>query len=162
MISGSIAETIDCHYFANRFLRIIPDLPLPVIESLWSAHGARCYSRAEFLLIAGEASAGVFVILSGVIRLSLSSDSRKALNIHSRELRSPALLGVSDVMVGSSVSLTAQALSEVQAAFIPKSAFLYAVRQFPSAGIAFSRLIAEELMSTYSRISELRTAVKVR
>ena len=158
MKSGSIAERIDPQQFANILLRIVPDLAQPVVESLWSAHGARCYSPAEFLLSEGEASPGIFVIISGRVRLSLSDDCPKSPNIHSRELRSPTLLGVSDVMVGSSVSLSAQALSEVRAAFIPKTAFLNTVRQFPSAGIAFSQLIAEELTSTYSRISELRAA----
>jgi CRP-like cAMP-binding protein len=158
MTSGSIAERIGSQHFANILLRIVPELAQPAVESLWSAHGARCYSPAEFLLSEGEASTGIFLTISGRVRLSLSNDCQKSPDIHSLELRSPTLLGVTDVMVGSSVSLSVQALSQVQAAFIPKTAFLETVRQFPPAGIAFSQLIAEELTSTYSRISELRAA----
>lgn len=158
MTSARVADRIDSQHFAHALLRIVPDLPRPVVESLWSAHGARCYSPAEFLLCKGEVSQGIFLIISGLVRLSLSSDCQKTQSIHCRELHSPAILGINDVMLGSSVSLTAQALTEVLSAFIPKTAFLNAVRQFPSAGIAFSQLIAEELTFTYSRISELRGA----
>jgi len=156
MTSEGIADRIDSQHFANLLLRIVADLPRPVVESLWSAHGARCYSPSECLLREGEASQGVFLIVSGLVRLSLSNGCPKNQDIHSWDRRSPTLLGVNDVMLGSSVSLNAQALTEVQAAFIPRMAFLNAVRKFPSAGIAFSQLIAEELASTYSRISELR------
>jgi CRP-like cAMP-binding protein len=155
MTSGS-AHRFDPQYFAGILLRIVPDLPQPVVESLWSAHGARCHSPAEFLQCEGEASQGIYLIVSGLVRLSLSNGCPKNQDIHSWDRRSPTLLGVNDVMLGSSVSLNAQALTEVQAAFIPRMAFLNAVRKFPSAGIAFSQLIAEELASTYSRISELR------
>jgi CRP-like cAMP-binding protein len=158
MTSGSVADRIDSQHFIDTLLRVVPDLPQPVAESLWSAHGARCYSPAEFLLCEGKASQGIFLIVSGVVCLSLSTDSPKAQNIHSRELRSPALLGVNDVMLGCPVSLTAQTLTEVCSAFIPKRTFLDAVRRFPSAGIAFSQFIAEELTLSYSRISELRGA----
>ncbi|HWY68688.1 MAG TPA: cyclic nucleotide-binding domain-containing protein [Terriglobales bacterium] len=157
MTSGS-AHRFDPQYFADILLRIVPDLPQPVVESLWSAHGARCYSPADFLQCEGEVSQGIFLIVSGLVRLSLASDGPKAQSIHSRELSSPTMLGVNDVMLGSSVSLTAQALTEVHSAFVPKTAFLDAVRRFPSAGIAFSQFIAEELTLTYSRISELRGA----
>ena len=158
MTSGSVADKIDSEYFADILLRIVPDLPQPVVELLWSAHEARCYSPAEFLLSEGEASQGVFLIISGLVRLSLSNGCPKNQDTHSWDRRFPTLLGVNDVMLGSSVSLNAQALTEVQAAFIPRMAFLNAVRKFPSAGIAFSQLIAEELASTYSRISDLRSA----
>jgi CRP-like cAMP-binding protein len=156
MTSGSVFNRIDPQLFADILLRIVPDLPQPVVESLWSAHGARRYSPAEYLHCEGEASQGIFLIVSGLVRLSLSNDRVKAKEIQCRELRSPAILGVNDVMLGSPVSLTARALTELRTAFIPKTAFLNAVRQSPSAGIAFSHLISQELTSTYSRISELR------
>ena len=158
MTSGSVVCRIDPQYFAEIFLRIVPDLPQPVVESLWSAHRARCYSPAEFLQSEGEPSEGIFLIVSGLVRLSLSNDRPKAKDIQCRELPSPGILGVSDVMLGSPVSLTARALTEVRTAFIPTTAFLNAVRQFPPAGIAFSHLISQELTFTYSRISELRRA----
>ena len=158
MTSGSVVNRIDPQSFADILLRIVPDLPQPVVELLWSAHGARCYSPAEYLLCEGEVSKGIFLIISGLVRLSLSNGCPKTQNIHFWDRPSAALLSVNDVMLSSSVSITAQALTEVQAAFIPKMDFLNAVRQFPSAGIAFSQLIAQELASTYSRISELRSA----
>ena len=158
MTSVSVVTRIDPQFFADILLRIVPDLPQPVVESLWSAHRARCYSPAEYLLCEGEVSQGVFLIVSGLVRLSLSNDRPKAKDIQCRELRSPGILGVNDVMLGSPVSLTARALTEVRTAFIPKTAFLNAVRKSPSAGIAFSHLISQELTSTYSRISELRGA----
>jgi CRP-like cAMP-binding protein len=106
-------------------------------------------------------SQGVFLIVSGLVRLSLSIDREGATRIHCRELRSPAILGVNDVMLGSSVSLTAQAQTAVHAAFIPKADLLSAIQGFPQAGLAFSQLIAEELTSTYSRISELRGTTSI-
>jgi len=158
MTSGSVVDRIDPQSFADILLRIVSDLPQPVVELLWSAHRARCYSPAECLLFEGEVSQGVFLIVSGLVRLSLSSGGPKTPTVHSWDRPSATLLCVNDVMLSSSVSVTAQALTEVQAAFIPKMDFLNAVRQFPSAGIAFSQLIGEELASTYSRISELRSA----
>ena len=158
MTSGSVGSKIELQHFADILLRIVPDLPRPVVESLWSAHRAQCYSRAEYLLRVGEANQGIFLIVSGLVRLSLSNDRVKSQEIHYRELRSPALLGVNDVMLASPVSLSAQAQTEVRCALIPKTAFLNAVKQSPSAGIAFSHLISQELISTYSRISELRGA----
>jgi len=156
MTGGSVVHRIDPQYFANILLRIVPDLPQPVVESLWSAHEARCYSPAEFLLQEGKASQGVFLIVSGAVSLSLSKSVKQGRTIHSRELRAPTILGVSDTLLNSPVSLSARALSEVCAAFIHKAAFLKAVRQSPSAGIAFSHLIAQELSCTYSRLTELR------
>ena len=156
MTSGKVAYRIDSQLFADILLRIIPDLPQPVVESLWSAHGARCYSQAEFLLSEGEATQGIFLIISGLVRLSLSNDSRKTRDIQARELRAPAMFGVHDVILGGSASLNARALTDIQCAFIPNTAFLNTIRRFPSAGMAFSQLIATELISTYSRISELR------
>lgn len=156
MKSGSVGNKIEFQHFADILLRIVPDLPRPVVESLWSAHRAQCYSRAEYLLRVGEASQGIFLIASGLVRLSLSNDRVKSQEIHYRKLRSPALLGVHDVMLDSSVSLSAQAQTEVRCAFVPKTVFLETVRRFPQAGLAFSQLIAQELTSTYSRISELR------
>ena len=158
MTSGSVGNKIEFQHFADILLKIVPDLPRPVAESLWSAHRAQCYSRAEYLLRVGEASQGIFLIVSGLVCLSLSNDRVKPQELHYRELRSPALLGVNDVMLGSPVSLSAQAQTEVRCALIPENAFLNAVRQSPSAGIAFSHLISQELISTYSRISELRGA----
>src|SRR5689334_10798906 len=113
MTSGSAIDRIDPQHFSDILLRIVPGLPRPAVESLWSAHRARCYSPAEFLLHEGEVSQGVFLIVSGLVRLSLSTDRAGATKIHCRELRSPAILGVNDVMLGSPVSLTAQAQTEV-------------------------------------------------
>jgi len=156
MTSGSVVQRIDLQYFAEILVKIVPDLPRPVVEWLWSAHRARCYSPAEFLQFEGEPSQGIFLIVLGQVRLSLSKESPRAQRIHYRDVGSPAVLGVSDVMSGSSVSLTAQALTEVQTAFVPKHAFLKAVQLLPQAGLAVSQFIAHDLRSTYSRINELR------
>ena len=160
MTSGSVVARIDPQYFADILLRIVPDLPQPVVESLWSAHRARCYSPAEFLQVEGEPSQGVFLIIAGLVRLSLLNDRRGKENVYYRELRAPAILGVNEVMSGSATSLTARAQTEVVTAFIPNTGFSDAAR-LPQAGLAFSQLIADELMSTYSLITELRGAGSV-
>lgn len=62
-------------------------------------------------------------------------------------------------MLGQPSAVAISALTEVEAAFIPQGEFVNVLGELPQAGLAFSRLLAEELLSTYSQLSDLHSSL---
>jgi CRP-like cAMP-binding protein len=112
----------------------------------------------EFLLHEGHIASGVFILSGGTVQVFLRHGvlGGKHFNIYS--CSSPAILGLPATVLGGCFVAAAQAVTEVQTVFIPRTAFTEVVREFPAANLAFSTVLSDELNSIYHHLSELRSA----
>ena len=148
--------------FREVLLDIVPDLPEVAIAPLYDAHQVQSYIAGEFLITEGEVCRGVFLLWGGTVQLSLLHGRDKQKHFDVRKISSPAILGLPGTMLGHGFVASARALSQVEAAFIPRAAFLEALREFPMASLAFSAVLSDELNSTYQNLSALRSTRSAR
>jgi len=143
-------EKLDPAIFRDVLLRLAPGLPEAAIAHLYDANQTQSYQSGEFLLLEGEFCRGVFLLLKGTVQLCLRQNARTYLEIC--EISDPAILGLSGTLLDERLVAGARALMPAMTAFIPRLAFLEALRKFPHASLAFSSLVIAELNSAYGRL----------
>jgi CRP-like cAMP-binding protein len=100
---------------------------------------------------------GVFLLCRGRVQLSLyAAGKRKSVEV--RQVAGPAILGLPGIMLGQHFVASAGALTEVAAAFIPRTDLMEALHQSSLATLAFSAALSNELYSTYEHLTQLRKA----
>ena len=162
MKTSRVPKRLAPELFRDLLLSIVPEFPEVAIVPLYDAHQVQSYLAGEALITEGEVCRGVYLLWGGTVQLSLlhSRDKRKHFDV--RKISSPAVLGLPGTMLGHGFVASASALSQVEAAFIPRAAFMQAVREFPMASLAFSTVLSDELNSTYENLSALRSTRSAR
>lgn len=150
----SFPRKVEHESFADIVRTLVPEIPDPVLSSLESIHELRFYHAGTVILKEGTASEGIVVLCSGVVSVSLKSPV--GVTVKLREIAAPAILGLSETMLGQTFQTTVMCDVPAQAVFLPARHFIRIMRQFPSASIQFSGLVSEELSATYARLAELR------
>jgi CRP/FNR family transcriptional regulator, dissimilatory nitrate respiration regulator len=88
-------------------------------QQLIEAGSRQRYRRGDFLFRRGNPVRGVFLILSGEVRLGFDKNPA---NFPSRDFGPGTVLGLPATLSDSPYSLTAEAIAETEVAYIPRSA----------------------------------------
>jgi|SRR6185437_3553275 len=140
--------------FERLLRRFLPGLPRPALSSLQGIHELRIYQAGDTLMEEGRVAAGVFVLRVGTASVCLRSPSGASIGV--REIVAPAILGVSETMLAEKCKATVRCESRIEAVLLPALLLIPAIRQFPRAGLEFSRVVSQELNTTYSILAEIR------
>ncbi|MBV9072643.1 MAG: Crp/Fnr family transcriptional regulator [Acidobacteria bacterium] len=149
------SDRVDDRLLTDILLDQVPGIPTVVAASLSGAHQVRRYNAGDLIIREGDSSTGIFLLISGTAQALVSKPNKQ---VGLRNISAPAVLGVTAAMLSQPSSVSLVAVTPVETAFIPDVEFLRILAQSPKAGIAFSQLIANELMHTYSHLSQLRIA----
>jgi CRP-like cAMP-binding protein len=155
-MKSAASKELTPELFRDILLSVVPEFPEKPILHLYGASQVQSYQPGEFLIIEGEVCKGVLMVWRGTVRICLHNGGEKCADLN--EISSPALLGLSATFTGDRPVASIQALTQVEAAFIPRAAFMEAMVRFPTASIALSPVLNEELNSAYERLRILRSA----
>lgn len=148
----------DCHTIRRRrdrhgdaldisaLLRQIPlfaDLNDAALERLAARSGVRTYPAGQLLFTAGEPCRGLYVVVSGRVRIYRTSPSGRRQVLHSEGPGRPvAELPLFD---GGAYPASAETEVESQLAFVPRNDFEALYRESPDAAAAIIRALARRL-----------------
>jgi CRP-like cAMP-binding protein len=89
------------------------------------------YPKGATLLIEGEATRGLFVLISGKVKLSTCSIEGKAIILKIAE--AGELIGLASTLSGKPYEVTAEVSERARVSFVPRSPFLGFLRATPEA-----------------------------
>lgn len=113
------------------------------------------FSKGSTLFVAGELPAGLFLLRSGRVKLSLPLDRQSSLP--SQVIRPGELLGLSETVAGKPHELTARAELPSEAVLFPRTPFLEIICQNPAFGLSISSFISKQVEDAYERIRMIRS-----
>lgn len=128
---------------ALRALTFLQGVEEPLLDGLMTAAFPRRLARGQVLFTEGEASDLVFVVVTGRIKVLVSSPRGDELVV--AVLGPGELLGELSVLDGSDRSATAVALDDVSLWCVPATALLAVLRRSPVASLALSADLAGRL-----------------
>ena len=104
--------------------------------------GAICEAKpGAFLFRRGEASKGVFVVLSGRVALSAGEDPTRIVRIAEKG----SLLGLPATVSGRGYSLTAEVVTQSRLALLTPVRFRELLRANPALGLVVLQMLAKEV-----------------
>src|SRR5690348_5279681 len=110
-------EKLQHEEFQELLRRFLPTLPSSALSSLEDIHELRLYLSGDILIEEGVISAGIIVLRSGVAAATLCSSSGTSIKF--REIVAPAILGLSETMLGETNRTTIRCEHPIEAAFMP-------------------------------------------
>ena len=125
-------------------------IPDPVRAPLEQIAVSRTFEAGTVLFHWGDPVRGVYLIRSGKVALSLPNASEPP-----RIAEVGAVVGIPASMCNRPYSLTAEALEQVEAGFIPQEEFVTVVRQNADLCFAVTESLAEALNDTRRQASAL-------
>ena len=126
-----------------------PELQQHLIEAGSRQH----YRRRDFLFHRGDPVGGVFLILSGEVRLGLDKNPA---NFPSRDLGPGTVLGLPATLSDSPYGLTAEVIGDTEVAYICRSTMLELLRQHSQLCFEVMNLLCEELAGARNALTRIR------
>ena|SRR5271163_1929248 len=146
----SISETHRAHRTGEFFRQ----LPLEAMKEFEALEHLSLYPANAILFIEKDTPRGVFVLLEGRVKLSISSSEGKKLIL--RFVNPGELLDVTATLSGNAYEITAETQHNCRVAFVRRDAFLSFLARHPEA----YQSIAKELSQNYQTVCEkLRSVV---
>jgi CRP/FNR family cyclic AMP-dependent transcriptional regulator len=99
------------------------------------------HRKGAVLFMEGQAACGIFALCSGRVKVSTSSVEGNAITLKVAE--PGELLGLAAILSGKPYEVTAEALEQARATFVPRTIFLRFLRANPGAGAQVIRLLIE-------------------
>jgi CRP/FNR family transcriptional regulator len=122
------------------------------LADLTSISVPKCFQAGDVLFAEKQEATGVFLILEGIVRLSMNSSDGRRLSL--RVARAGDVLGLSSALFGSKCETTAETLSTARIAQVSGDQFLAFLRRHPEV----HRLVTEQVSHQYTMACEqLRT-----
>ena len=142
----------NCLACPQREDRLFCNLPTPAVQRLAAITSPSSYPKGATLFVEGQGPRGVFILCSGRVKLSTSSEDGKTLIVR---IADPGeVLGLPATVTGKPYELTGEVIEPTQANFIPRQEFLNFLREYGEAALR----VAQQLAETYhSAIAEMRT-----
>lgn len=142
----------NCLACPHREDRLFCNLSGPALDTLASITSAAAYPKGATLFVEGQLPRGVFILCSGRVKLSTSSEDGKTLILRISD--AGEVLGLPATVTGKPYELTADVIEPTQANFISRQDFLGFLRAHGDVALR----VAQQLGETYhSAISEMRT-----
>jgi CRP/FNR family transcriptional regulator len=143
-----VNESCRSHRAAGFFHKLSPE----ALADLTSISLPKCFQAGDILCNEKQEATGVFLILEGIVRLSMNSSDGKRLSL--RVARAGEVLGLSSALFGTKCETTAETLSTAKVAQVSGNEFLAFLRRHPEV----HRLVTEEVSHQYTMACEqLRT-----
>ena len=140
-----------CLSCPHREDRLFCNLSPSAVQRLAAITSAAAYPKGATLFVEGQSPRGVFVICSGLVKLSTSSADGRSLILRIAE--SGEVLGLPAAVTGKPYELTADVIEPTQANFITREDFLRFLREHGEAALR----VAQQLGETYhSAVAEMR------
>jgi CRP/FNR family transcriptional regulator, cyclic AMP receptor protein len=125
----------------------------PVLRSLDEASHHTIMPEAAVLFIEGQTPRGVFVLCSGVVKLSTTSKEGKVLIL--KQAEAGEVLGLSAALSGTSYEMTAETASACQLNFISRQDLMTLLQNESEAGVHAALWLSREFQSAYRDIHDL-------
>jgi CRP/FNR family transcriptional regulator, cyclic AMP receptor protein len=125
----------------------------PVLRSLDEASHHTIMPEAAVLFIEGQMPRGVFVLCSGVVKLSTTSKEGKVLIL--KQAEAGEVLGLSAALSGTSYEMTAETASACQLNFISRQDLMTLLQNESEAGVHAALWLSREFQSAYRDIHDL-------
>ena len=108
--------------------------------------------KGAFLFRRGDEARGVYLILSGKIRLGLERDPR---GFPSRLIGEGSVLGLPSTLSNSPYSLTAETMEDARMCFVPSDNLRQLLRDKPQLCFDVMNILTEELTQTRAALERL-------
>jgi CRP/FNR family transcriptional regulator len=128
-------------------------LPLSALESFRAMEHTSSYPAGVVLFAEGEPVKGLFVVLSGEVRLSINSSEGRRLSL--RIAREGDIIGLSPVLSGAPYDMTAETLYPSKVAPIGRSDFLRFLARHPESYQAVTEELARHVAEACSQLRTL-------
>lgn len=132
--------------------RMIQRLSPAVRVDFESLLHASSYQSNVVIFTEGEPATGIYVVLEGEVRVSISSEDGKHLSL--RIARKTDILGLSSVLAGGSYNVTAETLYPAKLAYVGRQALLAFLTRHPS---AYQTVVEELSRKVTVACEQLRT-----
>jgi CRP-like cAMP-binding protein len=126
--------------------------PDPLKTQLESVGSRIQKAKGTFLFCRGDAASGVYLILSGQIRLGLERDPR---GFPSRMIGEGAVLGLPSTLSNSPYSLTAEIMEDSILSYVPRDKLRQLLRDQPQLCFDVMSILTEELNQTRTALERL-------
>lgn len=136
--------------------RVFCNLPQEALRALDAISSSASYPKGAVLFVQGQQPRGVFILCSGRVKMSASSTEGKSLIL--RIAGVGEIVGVPGTLSGKPYELTAEAFEPIQAAFIPRDAFLQFLREHGEAALSVAEILTEIYLATYREVRYLGLA----
>ena len=110
-------------------------------------------TRGTFLFRRGDAVTGIFLILSGAVRLGLDEDPTA---FPSRQVRPGSVLGLPATLSNSHYSLSAEVLENSELIYLSRQQLLDLLRDKPNLCLLVIDILTEELTQTRVALERVR------
>jgi CRP/FNR family transcriptional regulator len=111
------------------------------------------YPRGTVLFAEGQRAAGIYLLRSGRVKVSISSAGGKKviLRIH----RAGVLLGVDSVLKDVPCGVTVEAVERCHIDFVPRSDFMKALEKSEAASLGMAHMLSDELSAVVEHLRSL-------
>lgn len=130
--------------------RLFCDLPAEALLAFDNIKSVFKVPRGEILFQEGRLPRGIFVLCEGRAKLSVCSETGKRLML--RVAGPGEVLGLSATMSGKPYEITAEALDNVQIAFIKRKDLLKFLRDHREACLQVVHLLSQDLHVAFDRV----------
>lgn len=144
---------------ASRLGELFKEWSGSVLAALGSLAKIETYFSSEILYEEGEESSRLFTVLEGRVKLCMDSSFDKRMTV--RIARRGQLLGITEVLSGSSFELTAEAMSKCSIASVPRDEFCRLLLRNPNAYGCLAHDIGRDYKCACERLRMLVLAPSV-
>jgi CRP/FNR family transcriptional regulator, cyclic AMP receptor protein len=131
---------------------LFASLPASSRQRLIAAGGVRVFAAGGTLFRAGEPSAGLFVVLTGEVRVLRARDGRQQV-IHSEG--PGGTLGEVALFEGGPMPATAEAVTDLSCLVIGKEALLSIIREDPAVALVFLHRLSARVRGLVERLDRV-------
>lgn len=118
-------------------------LPPAALEALAARCRPRWFQPGELLFNEGDACVGVFVLSAGTVRIFKLSGGGRELTLHNE--KAPSTVAEVPLVDGGPYPASVEAVSGVEAFFLPREDFLHVCEQHPQVALAALRAFGHRL-----------------
>src|SRR5689334_5117503 len=148
-----IQITENCLICKLRHSGFFCDLPKPSLQDLEKIKYASAYPQGAILFVEGQSPRGVYIICSGRVKLSTTSQDGKTLIL--RIAQAGEVLGLHGTVSGRPYELTAETLQPCQLDFIKRDDFLKFLQGHADACLMAAQHLSQNCQTAYDMIRSL-------
>lgn len=138
---------LDC---TQRSDRVFCDLELDALKALDGIKTVQTCPRGTVLFREGQAARGVFLLCQGRVRFTVCSENGSRMTL--RVAATGEVLGLSAAVAGGRYEVTAEALEELQVAFVRRKDLLTFLQEHPGVCMQVVSLLSDDLHLAYDRV----------
>jgi len=136
--------------------RIFSGAPAHALRHVGGIHNAHDYPSGTTLFQEGEPAAGIFLLCSGAVKLSVGSSHGDTLLL--RSAGPGEILGLSATLTGQGHEVTAETTTPARLVFIKRKDFLHYLREHTDVCLRVVESLSNDVHAAYERVRMLGLA----